>query len=109
MPGIEKRNFESPDEVRPAGTGEGRIVSLGGLAWGKGTLPPGWRWSKDVKPITKTDSCQAPHLLYVISGRMHVVLNDGSEDEFGPGDLGLIPPGHDAWVVGNQPLVNIDI
>jgi quercetin dioxygenase-like cupin family protein len=73
------------------------------------TLQPGWKWSKDVKPIAKTDSCQAPHLNYMISGRMHVVMDDGTEEDFGPGDIAVIPPGHDAWVVSDEPVVTLDV
>jgi len=109
MPTMEKRSFDSPDEVRPAGSGEARVVNLGGVTWGKVTLPAGWQWSKDVKPITKTDSCQAPHMLYMVAGRLHVVMDDSTQEEFGPGDIALVPPGHDAWVVGNEPVVNIDV
>jgi quercetin dioxygenase-like cupin family protein len=69
---------------------------------------PGWRWSEHVKPIAKTDRCEAAHAGYVISGRMKVVMNDGTEDEFGPGDLMIIPPGHDAWVVGDDAMVVVD-
>jgi hypothetical protein len=83
-------------------------VNVAGGVVGRFTFYPGWRWSNDVKPIAKTELCEAPHFLYQISGRMHVVMKDGSAHEFGPGDVGLIPPGHDAWVVGNEPAVVID-
>ena len=69
---------------------------------------PGWKWSESVKPIAGTDSCQVAHMGYQISGRMKVRMDDGSEQEFGPGDAGVIPPGHDAWVVGDEPVVFID-
>lgn len=61
-----------------------------------------------MKPIVNTESCQAPHTQYVISGRMIVKMDDGSEEEFGPGDIGYIPPGHNAWVVGDEPFVGVD-
>jgi quercetin dioxygenase-like cupin family protein len=61
-----------------------------------------------VKPIAKTESCQAPHTQYIISGRMRVKMDDGSEEEFGPGDVGYLPPGHNAWIIGNEPCVAID-
>jgi quercetin dioxygenase-like cupin family protein len=73
-----------------------------------GTFEPGWRWSEHVKPIAKTDSCQATHLMYCISGRMHVRMDDGTEQEIGPGDLAAIPSGHDAWIVGDEPCVAVD-
>jgi mannose-6-phosphate isomerase-like protein (cupin superfamily) len=73
------------------------------------TFQPGWKWSTCVKPIAKTETCQASHLAYHISGRLRVRMDDGTEEEFGPGDLAVVPPGHDAWVVGDQPVVLIDI
>jgi len=106
---IVKRNFNSPDETRPAGAGKADVVNLGDVTMMKVTLQPGWKWSKDVKPLVNTPSCQAPHLGYIMSGRLHVVMDDGTEEEFGPGDLELIAPGHDAWVVGNDPVVALDI
>jgi ethanolamine utilization protein EutQ (cupin superfamily) len=106
---MQKRSFDAPDEQRPAGTGRADIINVGSMAMMRGTLPPGWRWSKDVKAIANTESCQAPHLQYMVSGRLHVMMDDGSEEEFGPGDVAVVPPGHDAWVVGNEPVVAIDI
>ncbi|GAC1629581.1 MAG: cupin domain-containing protein [Chloroflexota bacterium] len=106
---MQKRTFDSPDETRPAGAGEARIINVGDMALMKVTLQPGWKWSKDVEPLAHTGSCQAPHLDYIISGRLHVVMDDGSEDDFGPGDLAVIPPGHDAWVLGNEPCVGFDV
>jgi hypothetical protein len=106
---IERRRFEEADETRPAGSGQAQIVKMGEITMMKMTLPPGWRWSKDVKPIAGTDSCQAPHLGYQLSGRLHVVSDDGTEEEFGPGDLSRITPGHDAWVVGDEAVVTLDI
>lgn len=72
-------------------------------------MEPGWSWEKCVKPIAKTNSCQAPHTQYFISGRMKVVMDDGTEEEFGPGDVAVVPPGHNAWVVGNEPVVSVDV
>ena len=62
-----------------------------------------------MKPLAKTSSCQAPHLQYHVAGRLHVVMDDGAEAEFGPGDVSVIPPGHNAWVVGNEPVIVIDV
>jgi mannose-6-phosphate isomerase-like protein (cupin superfamily) len=75
---------------------------------GRATFQPGWQWSKHVKPIAKTDSCEAAHMGYFISGRMKIVMDDGEEMEFGPGDFMVAPPGHDAWIVGDEPCVVID-
>ena len=106
---IQKKSFAKPEETRTFEKGKVELVPLGGITFGRATLEPGWRWSACVKPIAKTQSCQAPHLEYHISGRLHVVMDDGTEMEFGPGDVAMIPPGHDAWVVGDEPVVIIDI
>jgi hypothetical protein len=109
MAGFEAKNFDSPDETRPfEGKGQAQVVNLGGHTVGRGTYEPGWRWSENVKPIAKTDSCQASHLGYVMSGRMKVFMDDGTEGEFGPGDLVAISPGHDAEVVGDEACVFLD-
>ncbi len=105
----EKKNLSKPDEKRTFEKGQVELVTIGGVTFGRATFQPGWKWSTHVKPIAKTESCEAPHLQYHISGRIHVVMDDGSEAEYGPGDVSLIPPGHDAWVVGNDPVVVIDI
>ena len=85
-----------------------RLLKIGGAEIGRLTLQPGWRWSEHVKPIAKTDSCQAAHVGYFVSGRMKVVMDDGEELEFGPGDFATMAPGHDAWTVGDEPCVVID-
>ena len=109
MAAVEVKSFDSPDEVRPfEGNGKADVVSVGGRHIGRGTFEPGWRWSDNVKPIAGTDTCQVSHLGYVLSGRMAVRMDDGSEGEIGPGDVVAIPPGHDAWVVGNEPCVLVD-
>lgn len=75
----------------------------------RATFQPGWRWSESVKPIAKAESCQVPHLMIVISGRMGVRMDDGATQEFGPGDARMVLPGHDAWVVGSEPVVVVDV
>jgi uncharacterized cupin superfamily protein len=106
---LEKKSFASPDEVRPmADHGRVELVKVGDGVVGKATFEPGWRWSNDVKPMAGTDSCQATHLGYVVSGRQGVRMDDGTELEFGPGDVVAIPPGHDGWVIGEEPCVVID-
>jgi ethanolamine utilization protein EutQ (cupin superfamily) len=106
---IQKKNLSKPDERRAFDKGQVELVTLGGITFGRATFEPGWKWSTCVKPIVQTETCEAPHLQYHISGRIHVLMDDGTEKEFGPGDVSLIPPGHDAWVVGNEPVVVIDI
>lgn len=109
MADVDARTFDKPDETRPfAAHGQMEIVKVGGLTVGKGTFEPGWRWSQDVKPIAKTDSCQSMHAGYILSGRMHVVMDDGTESEAGPGSVVVIRPGHDAWTVGDEACVLVD-
>jgi len=103
-----KKSFDAPEETRPIDKGKVEVVDLGGVKAMRVRFEPGWRWSECVKPIVGTNSCQVAHLIHVISGRMVVRMDDGSEAEFGPGDVGSIPPGHDAWIVGNEPFVSID-
>lgn len=109
MPAMQKKNLSKPDESRKFDKGLLELVTLGGLTFGRGTFEPGWKWSTSVKPLVKTKSCEAPHLQYHVSGRLGVRMDDGSEAEFGPGDVSLLPPGHDAWVIGNERVVVIDI
>jgi len=110
MAGLVRKSLNSPEETRPfeGGKGQLELVNLDTGAVGRATFQPGWRWSEHIKPIARTDSCQAAHLGYFISGRMNVVMDDGEQMEFGPGDFSIIPPGHDAWIVGNEPCVVID-
>jgi hypothetical protein len=106
---MQKKNCSRPDETREFPAGRVELVTLGGVTFGRATLQPGWKWSTSLKPIAKTKSCEAPHLQYHISGRLVVRMDDGSEAEFGPGDVSLLPPGHDAWVAGDEPVVVIDV
>jgi uncharacterized cupin superfamily protein len=109
MATLEVKNLDSPDETRPfAAKGQAQIVTVGGLNVGRGRFEPGWKWSEHVKPIAKTESCQAAHAGYVISGRMHIAMDDGTSKEVGPGDVFVAPPGHDAWTVGNEACVMVD-
>jgi quercetin dioxygenase-like cupin family protein len=99
-----QKSLDDPEEVRPFenGTGQLELVNLDQGPVGPSTFQPGWRWSEDVKPIAQTDTC------YFLSGRMTVVMEDGEEMEYGPGDFAFMAPGHDAWIVGNEPCVVID-
>jgi mannose-6-phosphate isomerase-like protein (cupin superfamily) len=106
---MEKKSLASAEEIREFDRGRLELATVGGVTFGRATLQPGWRWSTSVKPIAGGRSCLAPHLQYHVSGRLHVVMDDGSEAEFVPGDVSSIPPGHDAWVVGTEPVVLLDI
>jgi quercetin dioxygenase-like cupin family protein len=109
MASPEVKNFDSPDEQRPfVDKGQADVVQVAGQTIGRGRFEPGWRWSEHVKPIAGTDSCQVSHLGYVLSGRMRVFMDDGTEGEVGPGDVAAIPPGHDAEVIGDEPCVMVD-
>ena len=103
-----KKRFDVPDETRPIPKGKVEVLKFEEFPVIRNTFEPGWRWSESIKPIAKTDSCQVYHLLYIVSGRLSTRLDDGSSVEFGPGEVGVIPPGHDAWVIGNEPCVNLD-
>jgi hypothetical protein len=106
---MEKKSLDSsPDEIVTIEKGKVDIAKVGDTIIGRGYFEPGWTWEKSVKPIAKTDSCQLPHTHYVISGRLKVVTDDGTEEEFGSGDIAYVPPGHNSWVVGNEPLVIVD-
>ena len=104
----EKKSLDTPDESRSVDKGEMAIVTVGDVTLGRGIFQPGWTWSTCVKPIVGGDSCQVHHKSYVISGRLGVRMDDGSEIEIGPGELADIPPGHDGWVIGDEPCVSVD-
>jgi hypothetical protein len=106
--GIESKSLDSPDEVRRPEKSEVEVVTVGGAQVGRFTFQPGWRWSECVKPVVGTESCQMEHLGVVLSGRLHVAHDDGSALELGPGDAYRIAPGHDGWVVGDEPFVGLE-
>ena len=109
MANLASKRFDNPDETRKfIDKGRVDLVNIGDGVVGCATFEPGWRWSEHVKPIAGTDSCQVPHLIYVISGRQKVVMDDGTELELGPGDVTYIPPGHDGWTVGDEAAVALD-
>ncbi len=109
MQPIQKKTFNKAEETRSFLLGKVDLLTLAGVTFGRAVFQPGWKWSTCIKPIAKTESCESSHLAVHISGRLHVVMDDGTEVEYGPGDVGLIPPGHDAWVVGDEPVVLVDI
>jgi quercetin dioxygenase-like cupin family protein len=109
MVDFERKNFEEADEVRPfQDKGRVELVTIAGGVVGRATFEPGWKWSEHVKPIAGTDSCQAAHLGYVLSGRQVLLMDDGSQFEIGPGDVVSIPAGHDGWTVGDESCVVLD-
>ena len=108
MEKAEVKNFGMPDEVRDFPKGKLELIKVGGVSIGKATLQPGWKWSESVQPIAKTKSCEAPHFQYHVSGVLMVKMDDGTELQCKAGDVSLLPMGHDAWVVGTEPVVVID-
>jgi hypothetical protein len=105
---VECRNFDAPEEVRNFEKGKLELVTIDGATIGRATFEPGWKWSTCVGPIAQTDSCQAAHFGYQLSGTLITRMDDGTETESRTGDVVVIPPGHDAWVQGSEPVVVID-
>jgi hypothetical protein len=108
MAGAELKNFASPDETRSFEKGRVDLLTIGGSEIGRLTLEPGWRWSEHVKPIAGTELCEAPHFQYQVSGVLHVAMADGTDLDSRAGDVTALPQGHDAWVVGTEPVVLVD-
>jgi len=106
--GVTNKDLGTPEETRTFAHGQVEVVKIGETTVGRYTFEPGWRWSEAVKPIAKTDSCQAHHVGYVLSGRLHVVTDDGAEAEIGAGEAYEIQPGHDGWVVGDETVTMIE-
>lgn len=103
------KSHSSPDEVRTPGKTRVEVVQLDGYTIGRMQLEPGWRWAECIKPVVKTDECQVSHVGYAISGKITVRMKDGTQKTIVAGDSYTIPPGHDAWVEGNQPFVGIEV
>ncbi len=108
MAGIESKSFDSPDETRTPTNTKLEAVTVGGATVARLTLQPGWRWSEAIKPVVGTESCAVHHLGVLLSGNMHVVHDDGTEVDIGPGSAYNIQPGHDAWVVGDAEVTGIE-
>jgi quercetin dioxygenase-like cupin family protein len=104
----EMKSFNSPDEVRKFPKGKVELVKIGGATIGRATFEPGWKWSTSIQPLVHTKSCEAPHFQYHVSGKIKIKMDDGKEFECKAGDISLLPEGHDAWVVGNEPVVVVD-
>jgi hypothetical protein len=108
MSTAELKTFSNPDETRPFERGRADLVRIGDSEIGRLTLEPGWRWSEHVKPIAGTEWCEAPHFQYHVSGTLRIQMADGTEFDAAPGDVTALPQGHDAWVVGDEPVVVVD-
>ena len=108
MPHLQRKSVTRPDRTRVLGSGQVDLFDLDETVVGRITLPPGWRWSVDVRPTVQTTSCQTRHVSYAIGGTLHVVMDDGTELDVHGGDVHEIPPGHDAWVVGDEPYVAVE-
>jgi hypothetical protein len=105
MAGIAAKSFDSPDETRRPDKTTVEVVRLGNTSAARLTFEPGWKWADCLKPVAGTDTCQVRHVGVVVEGRLHVVHNDGTEGEVGPGDAYVVEPGHDAWVLGDERFV----
>jgi hypothetical protein len=103
-----KKSFDAPDETRTPDKTRVDVVRLGDAQAARLTMQPGWRWSECIKPVVGTESCQSRHVGVVAAGRLHVVQDDGAEADAGPGEAYVIDPGHDAWVVGDEPFVGFE-
>ena len=108
MKSIEVKRFDSPDEVRTFEKGKLELVNLNGRVVGRVTLSPGWKWSESLKPVVGTKSCEAPHFQYHLSGTLHIKMDNGEEKDVTAGEVSMLGSGHDAWVVGSEPVVIVD-
>lgn len=104
----ETSDFAAPDEVRPFEHGRMEVVRIAGTEIGRLVLEPGWHWSEDVRPLVGTDLCEVPHFQYHVSGTLRIRMADGSEFDATAGQVTALPAGHDAWVVGDEPVVTVD-
>jgi len=105
---MEVKGFAKPEETRKFDKGKLDLVKIGGAIVGRAEFQPGWKWSKSVKPIVKTKSCEAPHFQYHLSGTLRIKMDDGTMKDVKAGEISFVPPGHDAWVVGKEPVVMVD-
>jgi hypothetical protein len=104
----ELKSFDKPEEVREFPRGRVDLVTIGGATIGRAVFEPGWRWATSVQPLAGTKSCEAPHFQYHVAGILRIKMDDGSEFDCKPGDVSLLPSGHDAWVIGNEAAVVVD-
>lgn len=104
----EKKNFSKPDEVREFPKGKLELLNIGGATIARAIFEPGWRWAESVQPLAQTHSCEIPHFQYHVSGILRIRMDDGTEFDCKPGDVSLLPSGHDAWTVGKEPAIVVD-
>jgi hypothetical protein len=104
----ELKSFATPDEVREFPKGRLELIKIGGATVGRAVFEPGWRWATSVQPIAKTASCGAPHFQYHVAGVLRILMDDGTEFDCRPGDVSLLPSGHDAWVIGDETAIIVD-
>jgi len=106
MADVEIRRFERADEARTFDHGSFSVIAIGGVTIGRASYEPGWVWSEHVGKATGEKLCQVEHVGLVVSGRTAVKMADGAEYELTPGDLFSVAPGHDSWVIGDEPYVS---
>jgi hypothetical protein len=107
-PQAELKSFGKPEEVREFPKGRLELIKIGGATIGRAVFEPGWRWATSVQPIVSTSSCEAPHFQYHVAGVLRIRMDNGAEFDCRPGDVSLLPSGHDAWVIGNEAAVVVD-
>ena len=108
MTELQARSLDSAEESRTFDNGKAEIATVAGSTVARFTFQPGWRWSESVKKLVGTDSCQTHHVGYAMSGHLHVMADDGAEQEIRAGDAYNIPPGHDGWVVGDEAFRSVE-
>lgn len=108
MGGLIVKGFAEPDKVVNLVNCSGQVVTLGEVFVGRYVHAPGWSWARDVKPVAGTPSCQVHHIGTIVAGRMEILMDDGARRVIAPGEVYDIPPGHDAWIVGDEPCVRIE-
>ena len=109
MATLEKKSLNKLQQTEVCEKGKAVALTAGGFKFQMSTMEPGFRWSKHMKQLAKTESCQNPHVLYVISGTFRVKMDDGTEEEYSSGDIAVMPPGHDVWTIGDKPAVALEI
>lgn len=105
---MENKSFDKPDESRTPAKTRVDVVHIGDVQAARLTFEPGWRWSECIKPVAGTESCQNRHVGVLVSGALHVSLDDGTETDISAGDAYVIDPGHDAWVLGDERAVGYE-